>query len=276
MRPRARLLPAFVTAILVILASYELPPGETFGVEAAHAASSREQDNLRQCEGGRFVNKTLSPQELREVLVKHDQWRKTAIGLPEPSPGERADLCGARLDGADLTAAFLGGVNLTGAFLAGTNFTEAYLGNANLTGAWVYRTNFTKAELIGANLTRAYLDGANFTGAGLSSARFYQAHVGSANLTGANLHGADLTQAYLGGTNLTGANLRGANLALARFDLKSGALPDIASVALARNLSAMTFYTEPSSLVELREAFKKNGLRQPEREVTFAIKRRER
>ncbi|MDP6652946.1 MAG: hypothetical protein QGF90_12710, partial [Gammaproteobacteria bacterium] len=53
------------------------------------------------------------------------------------------------------------------------------------------------------------------------------------------------------------------------------------SLADARNLSQMTYFPGPSSLppasiITLRDAFKKAGFRQQEREITYAIKHTER
>ncbi len=97
-----------------------------------------------------------------------------------------------------------------------------------------------------------------------------------ANLCEANPEEVNLSGAALSEASLSGANLGGANLAFTIFELKPGSLPTIQTVALARNLSRMTFPNTPLSLVELREEFKKKGLRRQEREVTFAIRSTER
>ena len=94
--------------------------------------------------------------KIAEVLKKHIAWLKGETG------GERANLCGADLHGADLCGANLHGANLCGADLCG----------ADLHGA----------DLCGANLCEANLHGANLCGA---------------NLHGANLHGANLREANL-------------------------------------------------------------------------------
>ena len=110
--------------------------------------------------------KKITQEELEEILRKHKMW------LDDEEGGERADLSGAYLSGANLS-----GADLRGAYLS-------------------------DADLGGADLSRAYLGGAYLRGANLSDA----------NLGGANLGGADLSRAYLRGAYLSGANLRDADL----------------------------------------------------------------
>ncbi len=94
-----------------------------------------------------------------------------------------------------------------------------------------------------------------------------------ANLTQAKLINADLRGAELTEADLTGAIMLQTNLTGIAFNPKVGTLPDIAFIAYAHGLSSLRFTRSPISLIELREAFKKSGLRQQEREITFAIRR---
>ena len=111
----------------------------------------------------------MDREKLDEILDKHKKWAWNQEG------GERADLYGADLRGANLYGADLYGADLRGADLYG-------------------------ADLRGANLYGADLRGANLRGADL-----YGADLRGADLRGANLYGADLR-----GANLYGADLRGA------------------------------------------------------------------
>lgn len=95
---------------------------------------------------------------------------------------EKADLRGARLEGANLSEAKLEGANLRG------------------------------AKLEGANLRRARLEGANLLVAKLERAYLIEARLEGANLSGAKLEGAYLSRARLEGANLIGARLEGAEL----------------------------------------------------------------
>ena len=86
------------------------------------------------------------------------------------------------------------------------------LRGADLTGADLTRSALTGADLRWANLTRADLTGADLTRADLSGANLRGADLRWANLYGANLRGADLRWANLNGANLYGA--RGEVLAI--------------------------------------------------------------
>ncbi len=57
-----------------------------------------------------------------------------------------------------------------------------------------------------------------------------------------------------------------------KYDPKPGALPNVLLLAQAKGLWGMTFES-PFPMIELREAFKQAGLRQQEREITYAIER---
>jgi hypothetical protein len=107
--------------------------------------------------------------DIKKTLELHTAWRRGE------ECGERADLSGANLSGANLS-------------------------RANLSGA-----NLSRADLSGANLSGANLFGANLSGANLSGADLF-----GANLSGANLSGADLSGADLSGANLSRADLSGA------------------------------------------------------------------
>ena len=92
----------------------------------------------------------MNQDELKEILEKHLKWLRDEDG------GERADLRGADLHGANLR-----GANLHGADLRG----------ANLHGADLYGADLYGADLRGANLHGADLRGANLHGADLYGAK---------------------------------------------------------------------------------------------------------
>ena len=73
--------------------------------------------------------KKMKEQELKDLLKKHRKWIYGENG------GERADLYGANLRGADLRDADLYGANLRGANLRGANLYGANLRGADLYGA---------------------------------------------------------------------------------------------------------------------------------------------
>jgi uncharacterized protein YjbI with pentapeptide repeats len=213
----------------------------------------------------------------------------------------KVDLSDAHLDHAHLSGAHLVGANLSGADLSSADLTGAHLDDANLSFANLYDAkladaNLFQAKLNGAALQWANLSGANLGVANLSGAYLNGANLSGAKLTGANLSGADLKRANLSGANLTDANLDGADLLGANL---SGATLWFTSVAGARlayttnltqafyapasappdsyvagiqGLSTVTFPPgEETGLVQLRDLLQKAGLRDDEREATFAI-----
>ena len=108
-------------------------------------------------------------------------------------------------------------------------------------------------------------------GSNLWEAQLQKADLMGAQLQKANLHRAQLQEANLGKAQLQGAHLANADVQDVVFELKPDSLPSIPSFATTRNLSTMTYKTSPHALVELREALKKVGMRDQEREVTYAI-----
>ena len=78
----------------------------------------------------------MNNEELKEILEKHAKYLN---GDPD---GERADLCGVILHGADLGGATLGGATLG----------DVTLGYVNLYGANLHGANLYGADLGGANI----------------------------------------------------------------------------------------------------------------------------
>ena len=93
--------------------------------------------------------------EIEKILEKHEKWLTGREG------GERADLRGANLCGA----------NLRGANLRGANLCRADLRGANLCGANLRGANLREANLRGVNLCEANLRGVNLCGANLREAK---------------------------------------------------------------------------------------------------------
>ena len=96
-----------------------------------------------------------------------------------------------------------------------------------------------------------------------------------ANLSGAILLVANLTDAYLGNANLSGAFLAEARVGGTVFEPKS--LPELtlSGISQAQNLELLTYYGNPAALVQLRKQFQDGGLREQERKIAYALKRRE-
>jgi uncharacterized protein YjbI with pentapeptide repeats len=147
--------------------------------------------------------RTVSKEELQEILEKHKMW------LVDREGGEKANLSNAVLTNVDLHAANLGKANLSKADLSRANLHGAGLCEANLSGASLIYSDLSHADLCKANLS-----GANLSGCDLSWAILYRA-----NLREANLQFAQLIRA-----NLREANLRGADLDFSVLPLRCGGL----------------------------------------------------
>jgi uncharacterized protein YjbI with pentapeptide repeats len=218
-----------------------------------------------------------------------------------------ANLRGANLNKADLSEAELNNADLSSAELNNANLVGAKLNNANLVGAKLNKADLSEAELNNANLSWAQLNNAELfeaklNNASLNPARLNNAHLQQAELNDANLGYAELNNAYLLGAKLNNANLRGvklnnanlvgaelneANLSgaeiadaqLSYADLTGAhyapkSQPPNASISGIKGLKSVLFLKgEEVGLVQLRELLQKAGLRDLEREATFAIER---
>jgi hypothetical protein len=121
---------------------------------------------------------------------------------------------------------------------------------ANLTKANLIKADLTEADLRETPLTGAYLSGTTLTKANLTMAKLTKANLGLAILTGANLAFADLTGAvYAPASPPPDSYLEG-----------------------IKGLSTVTFPEDSGSgLVQLRELLQKVGLRDLERQATYAF-----
>ncbi len=221
-----------------------------------------EEPPLPPCEG-KYKDKKLSAEELTKVLANHNAWIQDvyAVKVKDGAPDERrANLCEALFNQANPQYATLDRVQLQQAYLDGANLQYAALDRAQLQYAHLQEADLQQAYLNRANLQQAYLDGANLQYAVLDGAQLQYAYLAGANLQHAHLDGAQLQQAYLDG----------AQLQHTYFESAADSLPVIASAARADGLSEITFGL-PLAAVELREAFKKAGLREQQRQLTHAI-----
>jgi uncharacterized protein YjbI with pentapeptide repeats len=148
-------------------------------------------------------------------------------GYAQPSFA-RADLVGAKFQGAKLNGLDFSGADLRGANFTGANMHTCNFSGANLAGAkfddlkGASYTTFQQAELQNSSFKGAYLFNANFEGAVLDKADFSKSRLESASLEkasilNANFKGASFLLARLRGTSwegqdLSGVELRGADL----------------------------------------------------------------
>jgi hypothetical protein len=188
----------------------------------------------------------------------------------------QAHLSGADLRGANLSLADLRSADLFGASLVKADLYKADLRLANLSKADLRGADLSKADLRGVNLSRADLTGADLSKADLGGANLSNAHLALTNLSGAQLFTADLSKAVLTDANLDKANLHSVSFECTIFDPLLEGLRDSLGIEFGRNLSRLTFFQSPAALQVLRERFARLGLREQEREVTFAKLRTQR
>ncbi|MCM3268656.1 pentapeptide repeat-containing protein [Paenibacillus elgii] len=118
--------------------------------------------------------------------------------------GNRLDLSGLNLRGAQLQGADLREVNLQNSDLQGANLERANLEGANLQGANLQGCNFKEANLMGAdlsysdfrrtNLSQADLRGTTWNGAALRGVELWAALIQDVDFSGAFTQGVDISR----------------------------------------------------------------------------------
>ena len=130
--------------------------------------------------------RTLSKEELQEILEKHKKWVLGETG------GKRADFRGTDFRGADLSGVDLSGADFRGADLREADFSETDLSGADFSGADLRKTDFRGADLREADFSGADLREVDFRGADLREADFR-----GVDLRGVNFSGADFREASI-------------------------------------------------------------------------------
>jgi uncharacterized protein YjbI with pentapeptide repeats len=222
--------------------------------------------------GAKLNEVNLSRAELNKANLSYAELNKANLSGAELN---EADLSEAELNKANLSYAELNKANLSWAKLNKANLSWAKLNEADLSWAELQEADLSEAELNEANLLGAELNKANLSGAELNKADLYGAELNKANLSWAklneaNLSRAKLNEAHLGQASVAGARLDNADLTAAHYAPNSAA-PD-PYVAQIKGVATVTFPAgEEVGLVQLRELFQKAGLRDLERQATFAI-----
>lgn len=190
-------------------------------------------------------SQTRTRAELREILRQHKLWLES-----NGKSGVRADL-----RGADFTSGLADNANLFGSELAGVELQRADLREINLCFADLSAVDLSSAELNQAKLAATWLP---------------RADLSHADMRGAFLTLANLREANLTGTELKDADFYGADMTLAVFEPNS--IPEVVGIAGAGNLHSMIYVFFPNSLTMLRKQFEATGLREQEREITYALR----
>jgi uncharacterized protein YjbI with pentapeptide repeats len=240
------------------------------GAELNNADLSSAELNNANLRGAKLNNANLFGAQLNNADLSEAELNKATLLYAHLN---NADLNMAKLNHANPNAnlGLLVPAELNNAAYPG----PAKLNNANLRLAELNDANLSYAELNNADLLGAKLNNANLRGAQLNNAKLLGAKLNNADLGFAKLNNADLLGAKLNEANLTGAEIADAQLSYA--DL-TGALyaprsqPPNASISGIIGLKSVLFPKgEEVGLVQLRELLQKAGLRDSEREATFAI-----
>jgi uncharacterized protein YjbI with pentapeptide repeats len=231
-------------------------------------ASQHSQGRANLCKA-RILRVSLSGADLYGAVLSEAELpladlRKTVL--------YNAQLDNAIMWNADLSEANLAWADLTGAKLNDSDLTGVWLSNAQLNGTELYGVKGKGANLNHAKLNDAKLNKANLTGADLTEANLTKADLTEATLTNARLTRAKLNGAVLRGTILTSAMLAFTDLTGATYAPASP--PPDGYVAGIQGLTTLTFPRgEEAGLVQLRKLLQEAGLRDLEREATYAIER---
>gem|GEM_PF-660483 len=223
-----------------------------------------------------LVKANLTMADLRQANLSHANLEKARL---HRAWLDNANFHEADLSGADLSEAYLYDTSLTHAKLHNANGQRAKWLNADLTGAMLNSADLTGADFYKANLAGIEANNANFTKANLPETNLSHASLEYANFTDAVLQKSNLTRANLTHSVMTRALLHYANLTEARYFPKYGTAPDIIGLTSAKNFNTVICYDFPMgapALVELREAYKKAGMRQMERLMIYMLKSEER
>jgi len=206
---------------------------------------------------------------LTEILDKHEKW--LASGGRE---GKQANLSYKNLSGkADFERRNLSEVNFTGALLHKASFEGSTLRGANFTCAQLQYANFRKAKLFKAKLNCSDLGNTFFD----DSSDLFEAELNGADLyktefDGANLGKASFRGAFFRETNLKSINFRKVDLENALYQPAN--IPDSGRLSGIKGLKTVRIdISDPdfSGLVQLRNALINAGLRDLERDATYAI-----
>ena len=200
---------------------------------------------------GTSLNGTIITKKLLEdILESHFTW--TFINK---QGGKKLVLDGATLNGVDLSSK-----KLIEASLLHANFTQAKCINTDFSKADLSESDFSGADLTRADFSKATLWNVNFRGANCTRTVFFKS----------DLYESDFSNATMMQTIMNEAKLTGVSFFNAKFECRY--LPDRDYLGGIRGLSSTRATKDTlSGLIRFRQAFRDAGLRQSEREVTYAI-----
>ncbi|MFH1058994.1 MAG: pentapeptide repeat-containing protein [Pseudomonadota bacterium] len=266
-----------VVTIFTVLGTCPSNAGEVVG-----------QKHKSEWQGLLIDGSAISETDLNRIIASHEAWVKEVWTAYSSGPKtrrylnliiqkmdqesfnkaykiKRADFSGANLRGADLRLRDLRLAKFCDADMEGIHLEGANLEYASMVGAKLYKADLRNTKFIALDASRA-----NFCEADCNGAVFTQAKLVNANFYNCRLQN---TQFY--DSDLTGASFAMANMDGVVFDIDPKALPSPLFISTAQNLDKLTYNHSPVGLAGLRNTFIAYGLRQSERELTYAIKSNE-
>ncbi|HEC84017.1 MAG: hypothetical protein DRR08_06370 [Candidatus Parabeggiatoa sp. nov. 2] len=226
--------------------------------------------------GAKLFRANLALADLRQADLSHADLTEARL---HRAWLDNAVLRETNLSKADLSRAFFYDAVMTQAKLHSVNGQGAKFLSANLARAVSNRADFTGADFEKANLAALEANYTNFTKANLSETDLRHANLAYADLTDAVLQRSNLTSAYFYESVMTRAELHDANMTKTIYFPKYGTAPNIIGITTAEHFKTITYYHPKMgapALVELREAYKKAGMRRMERQMTYMLKSGER
>ncbi|MEJ2168101.1 MAG: phospholipase D-like domain-containing protein [Desulfobacterales bacterium] len=162
------------------------------------------------------------------------------------------------------------------AILLATDLSEAHLPAADFRKSRLVSTNLNEAVLTRVRMEGAMVRDSNLRGAKMQGAEMRGALFQNTVLADAQLNGADLSEAAFENATLNNVSMAHADIRKVKYEPVPNLLPNISGMAQAHGLAELMFSSSPQGLFELRAAFKNAGLRDAERELTYAIKHSQR
>jgi hypothetical protein len=218
---------------------------------------------------------------LQQIVSRNAEWAmewdrrdfelSAMLEAAKRNPGARANFCNANLRRCKLNEAVLDGAQFNGANLTDAKLDNASLRSALLNAAVLVKASLRGADLLGAELNDANLGSADLTEADLTGAKLNDAWLLFSQLDRAVLAGTELKNASLMGISITDAHLFAPDLTGALYSPESGP-PSGSFIGGIKGLAMVKFPPgQEVGLVRLRDVLQKAGLREQEREATFAI-----
>jgi uncharacterized protein YjbI with pentapeptide repeats len=250
----------------------DLSDAELFGADFTMAILFGAKLTGANLSGATFAQANLTGANLTETDLSSVSFTNAILSKADLTKAKSslADFTYATLSETIMVQAILNGAKLNNAIFSATNLTKAYLSAVNLSGTHLNSSKFTGANLSEANLSNAKLESVDMSEADLNGAKLF-----AANLTKADLTKADLTKAQLVDATLTEAILTESRLAFSNLQgatYAPASPPPNHYLEGMKGLSTVIFPEGSGSvLVQLREMLQRTGLRDLEREATYAI-----